>query len=210
VRVLVVDAQQAVAEGLARVLGDEADLQVVGTASSEVCAVDLAARERPDVAVVDRAHVAARLRTLTSTVLLVGEVDDRAVRDALASGCRSFATKAGPIADIVLAVRRAAAGDAAYDPAVLARLLSILRTGAPPVGADLTAREHEVLRRMADGAGNRAIAEELHISVNTVRNYVQSILGKLKAHSKLEAVAIAVREGLVARSAPPATRRSAP
>jgi two-component system nitrate/nitrite response regulator NarL len=210
VRVLVVDAQQAVAESLARVLADEPDLVVVGTATTETCAVELAHRERPDVAVVDQPQIALRLRPSTRTVLLAAGIDDRSVRDAVDAGCRGFATKDGPVADIVLAVRRAASGDAAFDPALLAHLVAMLGPHTQSVGSDLTAREHEVLRRLADGCGNRAIAEELHISVNTVRNYVQSILGKLKAHSKLEAVAIATREGLITRSERPATGRPVP
>jgi len=65
------------------------------------------------------------------------------------------------------------------------------------VGADLTERERELLARLAKGGTNKAIAEELHLSVNTVRNYVQSVLTKLGAHSKLEAVSTAVREGII-------------
>ena len=67
----------------------------------------------------------------------------------------------------------------------------------PSVGADLTRRELQLLNHLARGQSNKAIAEELHLSVNTIRNYMQSVLAKLGAHSKLEAVSTAVREGLI-------------
>jgi DNA-binding NarL/FixJ family response regulator len=65
------------------------------------------------------------------------------------------------------------------------------------VGTDLTRRELELLTHLAQGASNKTIAAELHLSLNTVRNYVQSVLTKLGAHSKLEAVSTAVREGII-------------
>jgi DNA-binding NarL/FixJ family response regulator len=80
---------------------------------------------------------------------------------------------------------------------MLARLLPKLSRSRPTLGSDLTNRELEILARFAGGASNKAIADELSLSVNTVRNYAQSILRKLSAHSKLEAVATAVREGLI-------------
>lgn len=90
-----------------------------------------------------------------------------------------------------------AAGEALISPGMLARLLPQLSRNGRAVGADLTVREREILALLAEGLANRAIADRLFLSVNTVRNYVQSILTKLRAHSKLEAVSSAARAGLV-------------
>ena len=80
---------------------------------------------------------------------------------------------------------------------MLARLLPRLSRTHRALGSDLTAREREVLALMAHGRSNRDIGTTLHLSVNTVRNYVQAILVKLDAHSKLEAVAVALRSGII-------------
>jgi DNA-binding NarL/FixJ family response regulator len=82
---------------------------------------------------------------------------------------------------------------------MLARLLPKLRRDFRGVGADLTAREIEVLNLLADGVSNQVIAERLVVSLHTVRNHVQNVITKLGAHSKLEAVATAVREGILRR-----------
>ena len=83
-------------------------------------------------------------------------------------------------------------------PALLARLMSrVHRRAEPRLGADLTARELEVLGLLAEGLSNAAIAQRLWLSVNTVRNHVANLLGKLGVHSKLEALAVATREGLL-------------
>ena len=92
---------------------------------------------------------------------------------------------------------QAAAGEALISPAMLARLLPKLRPTKRGVGADLTSREIEVLQLLAGGLANQAIADKLVISVHTVRHHVQNIITKLQAHSKLEAVATAAREGII-------------
>ena len=94
-------------------------------------------------------------------------------------------------------MRAAAAGEALISPAQLARLLPKLSPTHRAVGADITDRERELLVLLARGGTNKAIAAELHLSVNTIRNYVQSVLTKLGAHSKLEAVSTAVREQII-------------
>jgi DNA-binding NarL/FixJ family response regulator len=107
-------------------------------------------------------------------------------------------TKDQVAAEVANAVRAAASGEALITPTMLARLLPRLRT-APErrSGEELTPRELEVLQMLAEGAANKAIADTLFLSVNTVRNHIQSVLTKLGAHSKLEAVSLAVREGII-------------
>jgi DNA-binding NarL/FixJ family response regulator len=95
------------------------------------------------------------------------------------------------------AVRSAAAGEVVISPALLARLLPQLNRANEAVGLQLTEREIQLLGLMAEGPTNKVIAEELNLSVNTVRNYVQILLTKLNVHSKLEAVSTAVRDGII-------------
>ena len=87
--------------------------------------------------------------------------------------------------------------DAVISPVLLARLLRRIKPTTPTLGSNLTEREHEVLAGLSKGLTTKAIAAELFLSVNTIRNYVQSVLNKLEAHSKLQAVAIAVRIGIL-------------
>jgi DNA-binding NarL/FixJ family response regulator len=99
----------------------------------------------------------------------------------------------------------AAAGEVVISPEHLSRLM-LPRSDVPGSTPVLTRRENEVLRVMADGLSNQAIAERLSLSVNTIRNHVQLILDKLGAHSKLEAVVMATRRGLLPRADPAAPR----
>lgn len=99
--------------------------------------------------------------------------------------------------ELLDAVRAVHAGEALVSPPMLARLLPRLRPGHRETAAELTPRELDILRLMAEGLSNQVISERLGITRNTVRNHVQSILAKLEAHSKLEAVATAVREGII-------------
>ena len=94
-------------------------------------------------------------------------------------------------------MRAAAVGEALISPALLARLLPKLNRTRRTLGEDLSDREREILGFLARGMTNKVIAAELFLSVNTIRNHVQSVLAKLGAHSKLEAVSTAVREGII-------------
>ena len=213
VRVMLVDDHRMFAESLARLLGEEPDIEVVGVAGGPVEAEALAAREVPDVVLVDYAlpdqdgvALTRRLkaqRPETLVVMLTGSPEDRIVLAAIEAGCSGFLTKDRAAAEVTGAIRAVAAGEALISPGMLARLLPQLsRNGRGPgpdhlPGGGLTAREREVLDLLAEGLSNRVIADRLFLSVNTVRNYVQSILTKLDAHSKLEAVSSAARAGLI-------------
>jgi DNA-binding NarL/FixJ family response regulator len=210
IRVIVIDDHEMFAESLARVLGQVDDIAVVAIA--QTCADGLAAalRHRPDVAVVDYqlpdgdgAELATRIRAAspqTQIVILTAIADDQVALAAIEAGCAGFLTKDKAFDELVLAVRTVHTGEAYVAQSMLSELLPRLRSSFRPVGSDLTKREREVLQLLADGKSNEAVARELVVSKHTVRNHVQNVLGKLEAHSKLEAVAIAVREGLVKRS----------
>ena len=206
-KVLLVDDHRMFAESLARVLGDQNDIEVLGIAADGSDALDLVDRLKPRVVLVDYQMpgqdgvvIAAEIKRRdpeTMVVMLTGAADDRVLLAAIDAGCSGFLTKDRAAAEVADAVRAAAAGEAVISPAILARLLSRLQPAQRAIGADLTDREREVLVLLARGSTNKVIASELHLSVNTVRNYVQSLLTKLNAHSKLEAVSTAVREGII-------------
>jgi DNA-binding NarL/FixJ family response regulator len=205
--VLIVDDHRMFAESLARLLAAEADIAVVGVATSASDAIALAQDAHPQVALVDYQmpghdglEIVAELKRRTPELLVLmlsGVVDETVLLSAIEAGCIGYLTKDRAAAEVATAIRAVAAGEALISPVLLARLLAKLNHVADALGSDLTERERQVLNLLADGRSNGLIAAELHLSVNTVRNYVQAILTKLGAHSKLEAVATAVREGII-------------
>jgi DNA-binding NarL/FixJ family response regulator len=207
VGVLIVDDHRMFAESLARLLSDEAEIEVLGVAGSGADALDMAARLRPRVVLIDYqmperdgVQIAAEIKQHdpeVMVVMLTASTDDRVLLAAIDAGCSGFLTKDRAAAEVADAVRAAALGEALITPAQLVRLLPKLSRTQRAIGADLTDRELDLLSHLARGGTNKAIAAELHLSVNTVRNYVQSVLTKLGAHSKLEAVSTAVREGII-------------
>ncbi len=206
-RVVIVDDHLMFAESLARLLGDEGDIVVVGIASTGAQARALINEEPPDVALVDYhlpdvdgvslARDVLGARPDLGVIILTGNDDDQLMLTAIQAGCSGFLTKDKAATQVADAVRAVASGEALISAPVLARLLARVDRSPPPAGSDLTTRERDLLEQMTRGLTNRAIAEEMHLSVNTVRNYTQSILSKLGAHSKLEAVSLAVRYGLI-------------
>jgi DNA-binding NarL/FixJ family response regulator len=207
VRVLIVDDHRMFAESLARLLGDEDGIEVIGVAGSSEEGLQLVDELRPSVVLVDYrmpdrdgVETAAAIKDRDPgimVVMLTGSEDDRVLLGAIDAGCSGFLTKDRAAGEVAKAVRAAASGEALISPAQLARLLPRLSSKRTEVGTDLTRRELELLTHLARGSSNKAIAADLHLSLNTVRNYVQSVLTKLDAHSKLEAVATAVREGII-------------
>lgn len=203
ISVLIVEDHRMVAEGLSRALSAEPDIDVVGTAATLAEAHPLVRRLHPDVVLMDyrlpdgdgitatrHIHTA---QPSTRVVILTASDDATVLADALEAGCSGYVTKDRSVLDMVAAVRAAHRGTWTVSGATLGALLQRARRPA----VDLTAREAEVLELMGEGLTNAAMAARLDISVNTVRNHVQSLIAKLGAHSKLEAVAIALRDGLI-------------
>jgi DNA-binding NarL/FixJ family response regulator len=207
VTMVIVDDHLMFAESLSRLLSEDEHITVLGAAANAAEGLALVAELDPDVVLVDfqlpdrtGVEVAAEVKARnpkTMVVMLTGSTDDRVLLAAIDAGCSGFLTKDRGASEVAEAVRAAAAGEALISPAQLARLLPKLSRTHRAVGADLTDRERELLKHLARGQTNKVIAAELHLSVNTVRNYVQSVLTKLNAHSKLEAVSTAVREGII-------------
>ena len=207
VGVLIVDDHKLFAQALSAALEKEPELSVAGIADTVAGALEALARRRVDVVLldyrlpdakgVDGVHRIVDASPDTAVVMVTASDDERVLLAAVEAGCSGFVSKTADILEIHNAIRKAAAGEATIAPHLLPRLLSQLAQRGTGIGSDLTAREREVLRAISNGRTNSEIAQELFLSVNTVRNHVQSVLTKLGAHSKLEAAAIAVREGLV-------------
>jgi DNA-binding NarL/FixJ family response regulator len=209
VRVVIVDDHAMFTQSLARLLDLEEDIEVIGVGADGTQARELVRVHRPRVLLLDvempgesGIAVAADIRKRwpdTMIVIVTASSDDATLLAAVEAGCLGLVTKDRAAVEVVDAIRVAAVGEALMTPAQLARLLPRLRRTFQCVGDDLTEREREVLGFLAAGKGTRDIADTLFLSVNTVRNYVASILAKLGAHSKLEAVVVAVREGVIRR-----------
>jgi putative two-component system response regulator len=207
IRVLVVDDHEIFVQSLVRLLSAHPALKVVGTATTAAAAKKAVVAYEPDVVLMDfelpdgdgatATEAIKALLPMTKVVMLTGRADHAAAVRAIGAGCSGFVPKTEPIETLVEAVLSAHSGDEPTRIEDLPLLLGDLRRTRRGIGADLGVRELEVLRLMASGEPNRAIAAQLYVSLNTVRNHVQHVLYKLHAHSKLEAVATAVREGII-------------
>jgi len=207
-RVAIVDDHLIVAEGLARIIAAEPDLKCVGIALTLAEAILLVERTSPDVVLMDfhlpdgdgsqGTRDVLALRPFTKVMMRSGAHGDDLAARAIEAGCAGFLKKTRSASDIVTAIRAVARGDLVVSANELAGALERFRSGA--IAEGLTAREREVLRHLARGQSNEDIAKELFVSLHTIRNHVQNILTKLNAHSKLSAVAIATRLGILGLS----------
>ena len=207
IRVMIADDHDVLATSLATVLDQEDDLVSVGVAGTLAQARTMLATAAPDVLLLDHRMpdgdgVAAipellRLRPGLRIAVLTASPGDHLLVEAIEAGACGFVSKTRSLAEVAATVRAAAAGEAVISPEMLARLLPRLRGGGGQDRQQLTEREREVLDLVAEGLSNAAIAERLTVSVHTVRNHIANLSAKLGAHSKLEALAIAVREGLL-------------
>jgi DNA-binding NarL/FixJ family response regulator len=208
VRVLVVDDHDVVSESLRRVLGATGGIEVVGVASTVADAIALALETRPEVILMDyvlpdgNGAVAARAildaRPDCKILILSGSEHRDVLIAAVDAGCVGYLEKTVGLDKLVAAVHAAAAGEIVLSPDDLRRIAAWHRQ--IDAGASrLTPREREILDLLAEGLTNQAIAARLTVSLNTVRTHVQTVLTKVGAHSKLEAVALATKSGLLAR-----------
>ena len=205
IRVLIVDDHEVLGASLAHVLDAEPDMVSVGLAQDLAEARARIATAAPDVLLLDRRlpdgdGVAAipslrAVRPSMSVVVLTASVGDDVLVQAIEGGAAGFVSKTRGLSEVTAAVRAAAAGEAVISPELLSRLLPKLSRTSGPEPA-LTRREQEVLDMLGQGLSNAAIAERLTVSVHTVRNHIANLSAKLGAHSKLEALSIAVRRGL--------------
>jgi two-component system nitrate/nitrite response regulator NarL len=207
ITLLVADPQEMVAESLRLALDGAPDLAVRGIATSLEALEALATTRSADVLLLDQrlceAGVAASLRRVRTfcpesrVLMLTAGPNEAAAVDAFEAGCAGVVPKTFSLDELVDAVRGAASGELRLDSDMLARLVPRLSRSYREPGANLTLREREVLKLVAEGLSTSDMAARLVVTTNTVRNHVQAILTKLGAHSKLEAVVIANRGGLL-------------
>lgn len=211
VRVVVAEDQALVRAGLVTILGTDTAVHVVGAAGDGDEALQLVAAHRPDVALLDvrmprcdgiqatRRIVAEHPATKVLVLTTFGQ--DDVVFEALQAGAAGFLLKDTRPEDLLSAVHAVAAGESRLDPAVTAAVVSHVRRhgvrqSAHPVER-LTAREREVLVLLARGLSNAEVAAELVLSTGTVKTHVASLLAKLGARDRVQAVIAAFESGLV-------------
>jgi DNA-binding NarL/FixJ family response regulator len=204
--VLIVDDHQMFRDFLAAFIDREDDLHVIGYVGTVRDAFEAAVNHRPTVILMDHMlpdgsgsdaipKIKAELPD-TKVIMVTGMDNDAVLLDSVVAGCSGFVSKGSAPSEVLAAIRLAARGDAVL-PDRLSALLPRIKNQQGRGLFELTQREVQILRLLAQGLTNREIADSLFISLNTVRNHVQRVITKLGAHSKLEAVATAVRERVI-------------
>ncbi len=209
VRILLADDHPVVRDGLRAMLGTQPDFQIVGEAASGVEAVQRAGQLQPDVILLDlempdfdgvtalekirAANPAARI------IILTAYDEDERIVSAVIAGAQGYLLKGAPREDIFKAIRVVHEGGSLLQPIVASKLRQHLtgQAAKPDAAIDLTPREIEVLHLLAQGKSNKQIAAELTITERTCKFHVSSILSKLEAANRTEAVKIAAQRGLV-------------
>ena len=216
IRVLIADDQSMVRAGFRMLLGNEDDIEVVAEALNGLDAVAKAARFDPTVILMDirmpeldGLEAARRILATNSNariLILTTFGLDEYVYEALRAGASGFVLKDDPPEQLIAAVRIVAAGDALLSPAITKRVIKQFtrapRPKPPKEFDELTAREQETLRLIADGLSNAEIAKQLYISETTVKTHVTHILQKLGLHDRVQAIVLAHQTGLFETGAP--------
>jgi two-component system response regulator NreC len=212
VKILIADDHAIIRRGLRALLAHEPGFEIVAEAADGVEAVDLAERERPNVAILDISmpnlngleaarRIAARLETVQFIMLTV-HIDDCYLLSALKAGAHGYVLKSSAEFEVVEAVRAVSQGKAYFSPRV-SRLLAddymryLQATQAQDEYDLLTSRERQILQLLAEGQGNKDIANLLDLSTTTVICHRQHIFQKLKFHSLADLVLYAIRKGVI-------------
>lgn len=214
IRVLICDDQVIVREGLEMILSTDKEIEVVGLAADGYEAVQMVPSKKPDVVLMDlkmpgmngiratdeihKKYPEVRVLVLTT----FGE--DEWVFDAIRSGASGYLLKGTPRQELVAAVKGTAAGKSYIDPSIGGKVLGqMAKSGSSEhstITNDLSERELDVLKLLAKGFSNGEIAEHLHLTRGTVRNYISAILAKLGVSDRTQAAILAVNFGLAERT----------
>jgi DNA-binding NarL/FixJ family response regulator len=212
IRVLVVDDQELFRRGLTMLLGQDADIEVIGEASDGVVGTELAASTAPDVVLLDvrmprRSGVEAcrdiKEAVPSAKIIMLTVSDEEAdLYETVKNGASGYLLKDSSIEEVAQAIRVVQEGQSLISPSMAVKLIDEFKQMSKPERSQgsnlrLTERELEVLRLVAKGLNNRDVAKQLFISENTVKNHVRNILEKLQLHSRMEAVMYAVKEKLL-------------
>ncbi len=215
VRVLIVDDHEVLADALAMIIDREPQLQFVGAAGTIAACLSMAKQTCPDVILLDvnlpdgdgLTAVPDIMRICPETHVLVftSLADERTLLRAIDTGVTGFVAKSRPLSEVLAAIRQAAEGEIIMPSSLLMGLVARVSRARSSWGVDqdspgaamLTKREREVLERMARGQSAPEIAETLNIKTHTVRTHIRNLMGKLGVHSRLEAVMLALRLGLI-------------
>ena len=211
-RVLLADDHDLFRTGLRNLL-EEQGLQIVGEASDGAQAVELVGELAPDVVVMDLNMPAlsgveatkqiTSLSPLTRVIVLTISDQDSDVMDAILAGACGYLMKDASVQDVVTGINAASHGESLISPHIAGTVLQKLRAtsvdshGAAAIRAELSDRELEVLKLIANGKDNGQIAKELVISPKTVKNHISNILMKLQIENRIQAAVYAVRSGIV-------------
>lgn len=215
VSLLICDDHKVLTDALTLIVKLDAQLELmVPAVNTPEEAIALAAEHLPDVVLMDimfkggmtGIDATRRIKEIspsTKVVIMTAHDEDRLLVEAVEAGASGFLGKDEAAEHILAAAKAAADGEVLIDPSTLTRLLHQVsqeraeRRDALNLLGDLTDREREILQLLAEGKRNEEIANRLFISPQTVQTHVRNILGKLRVHSKLEAVAFAVRHGAI-------------
>ncbi len=210
-RVLLVDDHDLFRTGLRNLL-EEQGVQIVGEAANGHDAIRSVREVAPDVVVMDlnmpemsgveATREITSFAPLTRVVVLTISDTDEDVMDAIVAGACGYLIKDSSIQDLLRGIRSAALGESLISPPIAAKIVQRMRAvtldqGAQTIRAELSERELEVLRLIANGKDNSQIAEALHISPKTVKNHISNILMKLQIENRIQAAVYAVRSGIV-------------
>jgi DNA-binding NarL/FixJ family response regulator len=210
-RVMLVDDHDLFRTGLRNLL-EEQGVQIVAEASEGSAALSLVRELAPDVVVMDlnmpgmngieATREITRQAPLTRVVVLTISDEDDDVIDAILAGACGYLLKDSSIQDLMQGIRAASVGEALISPHIAAKVLQRLRASSVDSetiaqGPELSDRETQVLRLIANGKDNAEIAQDLHISPKTVKNHISNILMKLQIENRIQAAVYAVRRGLV-------------
>ena len=212
ITVMIVDDHEMVRHGAAGYLEAQDDIHVIAEAASGEEALSLAKEHVPDVVLMDLVmpgldgvEATRRLKDTsprTQVIILTSFHEDEHIFPALQAGAISYLLKDVKAAELVEAIRRAACGEATLHPRIAERVIKEFRVGDPNrqrLFTELTEREMEVLKLIAGGSSNQKIADQLVISVGTVKGHVSNILGKLHLADRTQAAVYAWRQGLIQR-----------